>query len=755
MIKKLLLLINILFFSLVAVSCGTDQILHKEEFDKIQSAYASISSSLNLSNLEDGDDFVIPSDVEGVSVSCVSSDTAVITISGGSAVVHQASSSKVVILTYTLSYKDLSFSYKFTANVLGLSEEAPATSFLVTFNCVYSIEVISVNASSIIPAASIPTPDRIGYEFVGWTENDVIVDLSTTLINKTYILVAKYNQIAGSDTNIKISEAWVVVENALNASMPNPNAVNANINLLSDPGIEGVSVLWNSSVPEVLAGDGVLTPTFATTSISLVAIVKYNATYDSRTYEITVSKANYVTTEYAPYQYYNGGGEGIYANPIRTLPDQMQAFGNSQLRVGIPPAAGNSASVPTSALDARESITVNPIVIPIEFTDYKFSDNNGTAPGKNFTRMETLRIGFGEAGTNPADTGWESVASYYNKTSYGTVNYNPTILEPFAVNMTSTLFASTYGDRLDYQAINLSMEYVNNNTTITQHDANGDGYVDGIYLVYARPHSNEWAGQWWAHKSLYLEGYDSYPDVIYNEGDEVEIRPSVFMWASFDFFYEGAYSKIPIQCETFIHESGHMFGLPDFYDYDDEVGAGGGLGGFDMMDYNYGDHGPWNKILLGWTVPQVITETVTVKLYNAPASGQSLIIPYHWNHSFFTEYLVVDYYTKTGLFSYTSSAPAASGVRVYHVDATLGTPFMFNNSYTDHKLIDWISAKNRNTTSKNFTAGDPELFKLEGNLYNWNQYKWYTVGKYNPKVSIVVQEIAENYAIVSVQYEQR
>jgi M6 family metalloprotease-like protein len=47
-------------------------------------------------------------------------------------------------------------------------------------------------------------------------------------------------------------------------------------------------------------------------------------------------------------------------------------------------------------------------------------------------------------------------------------------------------------------------------------------------------------------------------------------------------------------------------GLPDYYDYDDTTGPKGGVGGWDMMDYNGGDHNAFSKYLLGWIDPLVI-----------------------------------------------------------------------------------------------------------------------------------------------------
>lgn len=62
--------------------------------------------------------------------------------------------------------------------------------------------------------------------------------------------------------------------------------------------------------------------------------------------------------------------------------------------------------------------------------------------------------------------------------------------------------------------------------------------------------------------------------------------------------------------ETFVHELGHLMGFPDLYSYEGDYEFGP-LGGFDMMDYNVGDHGPLNKLLFGWLQPLLQKKALT------------------------------------------------------------------------------------------------------------------------------------------------
>jgi len=563
------------------------------------------------------------------------------------------------------------------------------------------------------------------------TNTNVVVDITLSYqeVEINYPTVVTIIGLSGVDADFVNS--WEEVEAALNASAPDKNAVSSNLNLLTATSYDGVSIYWSSSRPRTIAPNGTVTLAFGTQSVTLTAFMSKNGNYQSRSYSFKVSASSYTVTEFTPYEYYNGGGEGVYANPLMTLDEQVEAFNTSYQRVMIPSHGEN-----------KSNISVNVVVLPIEFTN------------DTFTQAELTKIEKGFFGTEE-DTGWESLQTYYQKSSFGKVDINGVVLPPFNVGTTHGLFATEYSNRVDYASIALSVEHVQNNIDPAQFDANGDGYIDAIYLVYSRSHSSgDWGGVYWAHKSMYMAGYDSFPDVVYTSGTN-EYRPSGFMWASHDFLDESIGVNVSINAETFIHESGHLFGLPDYYDYDATVGPSGGLGGADMMDWNCGDHGPWNKIILGWIVPQVVTESITVKLYRATATGQALIIPYNWNHNLFSEYLVVDFFTPDGLYDYgTGYMMNKAGVRVYHVDATLGSPFLFNNSYTAHKLIDWVSAQARSTTSTQFTAGNQELWQVTGNQYDWDSFSWYTLGIVNPRVSITVQEITATYAVVSVSYIQ-
>ena len=56
-------------------------------------------------------------------------------------------------------------------------------------------------------------------------------------------------------------------------------------------------------------------------------------------------------------------------------------------------------------------------------------------------------------------------------------------------------------------------------------------------------------------------------------------------------------SHVIVDSHTFRHESGHIFGLEDLYDYSGNYLP---MGGFTLQVNNLGDHDPYSRLALGW-----------------------------------------------------------------------------------------------------------------------------------------------------------
>ena len=343
--------------------------------------------------------------------------------------------------------------------------------------------------------------------------------------------------------------------------------------------------------------------------------------------------------------------------------------------------AGNVDAIPSPRTD------INILVIPIEFTGYTFASNT-------LTDIETLFNG-----TADQTNYWESVSSFYEKSSYGNLDLSFNIAPKYATGYTPTEAASLDTTDTDYFSTNIVREAVgdyksdNGSNSTQQFDADGNGYIDAVWMIYSCPdYSNSqtiknistdyWAYVFWDYKQ---SASTSSPN------------QNSYAWASHDFMYEGGGTS-KIDAHTFIHETGHLLGLDDYYNYDSFDSDYTGInkyykptGGIDMMDYNVTDHNVWSKMALGWTKPYVVTGNAEITIDPAESSGDVILIADSWNGTSYDEFLILELYTPTGLngldssMAYSDDYPIGytiPGIRLYHVDSRIGN---FTYSYSNEE----------------------------------------------------------------------
>lgn len=342
----------------------------------------------------------------------------------------------------------------------------------------------------------------------------------------------------------------------------------------------------------------------------------------------------------------------------------------------------------TSAMPSTGDVNV--LVVPVNFDS------------RNKTNTIKNKIDKAFNGTSD-DTGWESVSSYYYKSSYGKLNlsfeltdwYTPIESDEFYIN-----YEDPYEDGVTY-LLREVLESFDNKYDYSKYDSDSDGFIDSVWLVYNKKYDND-SEFWWAY-SFFNQTNDLY------DGKKARY----YAFASYDFMNDGDLLINPI---TFIHETGHLLGLDDYYDYNAKY-LHGGLYGLDMMDMNVGDHASISKILLGWVTPIVINESGTYDIDCFSDSGDVLLIANHELKTIYDEYILLDYYMDTGLDSYSDPYGSGSqGIRVYHVDARLNldkydnlsfnggdyqTGFLMDNTDGDDYFVELLRAC---TSSRNALA---------------------------------------------------
>ena len=375
-------------------------------------------------------------------------------------------------------------------------------------------------------------------------------------------------------------------------------------------------------------------------------------------------------------------------------------------------------------IDGTPSVgTANLLVIPIWFTD---STTWIKKDHRDNVRNDIATAYFG----SNEETGWRSVETFYEEESHGALMLNGTVSEWYELNKASTTYRKNYDATTNLVNTAVTWYFANHtDESRKDYDCDRDGYLDGVMLIYGAPDNgssgdynaeNLWAYCYWVQKSSYKS--------FSNPG------PNQYFWASYDFMYSngsdassrtgvtskayggGDTSHCTVDAHTYIHEMGHMFGLEDYYDYSGQYNP---AGGFSMQDSNVGGHDPFSIFSLGWGEAYVPTKTTTIKLKPLTESGEMIILSPSWNayNSPFDEYIVLEYFTPTGLnkldttYSYSGQYPKGSGmggIRVWHVDARL--LYIPNNSRT-------VSADNVTTDVKT-TLGDVTL--MMSNTYYGN-----------------------------------
>lgn len=351
--------------------------------------------------------------------------------------------------------------------------------------------------------------------------------------------------------------------------------------------------------------------------------------------------------------------------------------------------------------------TAKTIVIPVKIKGY---ENIATEAVKN--RIEKAFFGTEE------DTGWESVSTYFYKSSFNQYKIEGVVTDWYECGLTPDQIASknnpTYDDGGTYHILEGAYNWLlSQNFNFDDYDLDNDGYIDSIWMVYGCPNYQNstkiTSDTFWAFSFVDYEYLDLY--------DRDVPVPNTYAWASYDFMNAAKSVGIEIDAHTYIHEHGHILGLEDYYDYDRKHDP---LGKIDMQDFNVGDHNAYSKIAFGWATPYVVTGDCTITIGPAATTGHSILVrdpasPYNGNA--FSEYLLLELMTPDGLWSQdaTRAYPTLgnktftrAGVRMLHVDSRL----------LDHqnKFVEKTSNKSlyglaySNTPSQSYTSGSGGIY---------------------------------------------
>jgi len=330
------------------------------------------------------------------------------------------------------------------------------------------------------------------------------------------------------------------------------------------------------------------------------------------------------------------------------------------------------------------------LIILMQFRDTKFSKNS-----EDFDRL------FNESDYHE-DGAIGSVNDYYKWSSYGQLDLKSDILGPYTARQDMSYYGRNEGvsgnDKNPYELFSEAIENVVKEVNLADYDADGDGYVDNIHIIYAGYGEEAGASSnaIWAHemtfrtitvKGMKIDRYSCAPELRGNKG--------------------GGISRIGPHC----HEIGHALGAMDYYDTDYETGGSyQGTGKWDVMasgSWNNdgiapADFNPYVKIYnFGWTSAQEL-KSDTINRINVSSIKDNI---YRVNTGTYNDFFLLENRDR----SYFHSAEPGKGLLIFHIGPNLGSreyTNTINSTYPQQCYVVCASSNYKKPTMSVNSYGD-------------------------------------------------
>ena len=322
-----------------------------------------------------------------------------------------------------------------------------------------------------------------------------------------------------------------------------------------------------------------------------------------------------------------------------------------------------------------------------------------------------------------AANGWYSMKTYYDDVSKGMISIEGQVFAPYKAEYTMKEVSEDLSYHKLHNVFKAAIENVkasNSSINWAEYDLNRDGYLDNLHFVTncAATKGISWSSPLWPHQYSIM---GKSANVNYPQGNR----------------YETTILGMLEDAITIIHEQGHMFGVPDYYNYtqgdEEDINY---IGSFDMQSHNVGDWNPWSKFLVGWGKPIVVDGTndvTTITFQSAALTNQFVVIPANietYNNSAFDEFFILELFTDDGVNSafwkHISTQPTQkAGVRLYHVDGRLWD----SNTYQLLDDVDDVVASKNAGHYIDFACSNSSSFgDYPGvNYYGYHDYKLISV----------------------------
>ncbi len=202
----------------------------------------------------------------------------------------------------------------------------------------------------------------------------------------------------------------------------------------------------------------------------------------------------------------------------------------------------------------------------------------------------------------------------------------------------------------------------------TQYDTNNDGLLDNVFIYYAGHNEAEGGptSSIWPHRSIVSSGERVDGKLIYDYACTSELR--------------GSAGNSMCGIGTFCHEFGHVLGLPDYYDTDDDTDQYT-IGSWDIMcsgSYNGNGKTPptytaGERFQLGWVTPVQLTDAGPYTLEPIENGKKQIYLIANGTHNLSwesaspSEYWLLENRQHVGWDRHATSLPG-TGLLIWHVD---------------------------------------------------------------------------------------
>ena len=380
----------------------------------------------------------------------------------------------------------------------------------------------------------------------------------------------------------------------------------------------------------------------------------------------------------------------------------------------------------------KTNIAEHGLVILVNFTDMAFkatqAEMDSMHNGYNYSRDYSYQ--YNRETYNIHSEG--SARQYFYDASFGQYNPKFDVVGPVTVSQKYAYYGAndSYGndkhaEQMVYEAC-LLVDSLYPEIDFSLYDNNGDGEMDYVYVVYAGfgeadggPANTIWPHSYWIQYAGYNLTLDGVKIDKYACGNE-----------------KNAISKQHDGIGTFVHEFGHVLGLPDLYGTTKSA-THRTLGDWDVMDYgtynNDGNTPPtysaYERFFFGWLTPILIKDTALLTLHDLYSTNEAFLITTTDEHNLIgtdpnptTFYLLENRQSNIW-----DKYLAGHGMMLTKVQYDYNKWYQNTVNNTASKLgVDIIEAKtNTSSTNKDtdlFPTGATEYTKISGHpIYNIQQ----------------------------------